>query len=124
MLKSVLIANGVSCLLFGALFTILPDETAQFLGTPPNWLVIVVGIGLIGNAFALFWTARSAKPRRLGVLFFVVGDLAWVVATVLLVAIGIWITNSTAIAYSLIVAVWVAACGYTQFRLLPETEDV
>ena len=122
MLKRVLVANGVSCLLFGALFTIFPEKIAQILGTPPSWLITALGVGLIGNALALFWSARRTTPGRTEVLFFAAGDLAWVVATVVLVAIGIWITNSTGIVLSLIVAIWVAACGYTQLRLLPKAE--
>lgn len=119
MLKRVLLANAVSCLVFGALFAVFPTATANFLGTPPAWLVLVLGIGLVLNGLNLIRVARKNAPSPIEVMQFVVGDALWVVATLVLIGTGLWITTPHGVWASLAVALWVAACGLGQYACRP-----
>ncbi len=120
MLKSTLAANAISCLGFGALFAVFPQASADVIGTPPVWLVLVLGLGLVINGLALMLTARKPAPSRGEVLQFVAGDALWVIATGVLIATGIWIE---AVIPAVLVALWVGACGVVQWLYAPEAEQ-
>lgn len=117
-LASILALNATSCVLFGVLFLALPGAVAAFLGTPPApaWLIAAIGVILVVNGAHLAWAARQQRPRRALVLYFSGGDIAWVVATVALIAGGLWITTPGGIAAALIVAAGVGAMGVLQWR--------
>lgn len=119
MLKPVLAANALSCLVFGALFAAAAPAVAAFLGDPPVWLVRAVGVGLILNGAHLAFTARKAQIRRAEALWFAAGDAAWVAATAILLLSNIWISTPSGAAVAIAVALWVGACGLTQWRLAP-----
>lgn len=119
MLKPILLANAVSCLGFGAVFAGFPSKTANFIGDPPVWLVLCLGLGLIVNGTHLIWVARKDTPHSTEVLQFVVGDVVWFLATFALIGLGLWITTPHGIWVSVAVAIWVAACGAGQFIYRP-----
>lgn len=112
--------NALSCAGFGAVFTLAPAAVAGFLGTFPVLLVHALGVGLMLNAVLLglaSWPGRN--PRRHEMLFFCAGDLAWVVASVVLLAAGLWITTIGGQVSTLIVALGVGAMGAAQWRRKP-----
>src|SRR6056297_2415918 len=119
-LATVLRLNALSCLGFGALFLLAPVAVAQALGTPPVWLVAALGAGLVGNGALLLLSVRGGRvPRRAEVLFFSLGDAAWVVATLALILAGVWIVTPGGRVAALAVAVMVGALGVAQWRRLP-----
>lgn len=118
-LQSVLLLNAASCIGFGLLFISLPAPTAMFLAnekTAPVWLIVVLGAGLIANGVGLAVTARQQAPQAGLVRFFSIGDLLWVVATLLLIATGWWINTSAGISAALLVAALVGSMGWLQWR--------
>lgn len=119
MLKPILLANAASCIGFGALLALFPSKATDFLGDPPVWFVLALGLGLIANGANLIWVARKDSPRTSEVLLFVIGDGVWVMATLALVAFGVWITTPQGIRVSFAVAVWVGGCGVGQFLCRP-----
>ncbi len=122
-LATVLRLNALSCLGFGLLFVIAPGVTASFLGTPPVWLLSVMGAGLAGNGVLLWLSQRRGRaPRRHEVLFFCLGDFGWVVMTVALIASGLWIVTPEGRISALVVAAGVGAMGTLQWRALPPPE--
>ena len=112
-------ANAASCLAFGALFALFPTATVNYLGNPPVWLVLILGIGLVLNGRNLIWVARKEAPSGIEIMQFVAGDVVWVVVTLALIASGLWITTQHGIYASLAVAAWVAFCGFLQYRYRP-----
>ena len=90
MLRVVLLANALSCVVFGVLFALDPAKTSAFIGDPPILLIQILGIGLVGNSVALVWSASN-----------------------------LWITTDAGIAWSLGVSVFVGFCGLAQYRLAP-----
>jgi len=52
-------------------------------------------------------------------MMFVAGDAAWVIGTVALLVVGIWITTYAGAAWSVCVAAFVGLCGWLQWRYAP-----
>jgi hypothetical protein len=119
MLQHVLRANAVSCALFGALFAFIGPVTAEFVGSPPVLMIQVLGAGLLVNAAALVWTSLRVQPDRFSILAFALGDFIWVLATVVILIGGFWITTPSGIAWAVGVAAFVGVCGTLQWKLAP-----
>lgn len=116
MLRLFLLANAVSCAGFGLLFLIFPTKSAAFIGTPPIALVGLTGAVLAINALLLAMTAWRWRDNVTLIWFFVLGDIGWVVATVLLLGLGLWIQGPAATTLAALVAALVGALGYGQYR--------
>lgn len=120
-LPTLLRLNAASCLIFGALFVAVPLATAQYLGSPPAWLIRVLGIVLLVNGAHLIFASCREVIRRLEVLYFVAGDATWVAISFVLIATGTFITTTGGMAAALLVAIFVGAIGCLQFRSLRQT---
>jgi len=118
-LQSVLRVNAASCIGFGLVFGLLPDKTAAFLAVEriaPAWLIAVLGVALIINGLGLLLTSRQQAPQTMLVQFFSLGDLLWVVGTIVLIITGWWVNSSTGIAVALLVAAGVGTLGWLQWQ--------
>jgi hypothetical protein len=105
-------------LLFGLLFVVAPSSVAAFLAdrsVAPYPLVVVLGVGLLINGLALYFTARADWPSRTAVRFFSFGDALWVLSTVVLIATGIWIDRLPGVVAALAVAGFVGTVGWIQW---------
>ena len=120
MLKSTLLANAVSCSLFGLIFLFFGPSVSVFIGDPPVWLIQFLGVGLLVNTIHLIWVARSAAPSNNNILYFAVGDAAWVLATVTLLTAELWITTIEGIISSIAVAFIVSILGWLQWQNAPD----
>ena len=115
MLKNILRANAVSCLVFGLLFVAIPAIVAAFLGSAP-WLAIsIIGALLIVNGLHLLWAAKRT-PAKWEVIYFSVGDFLWLLATIVLIATGFWITTTKGIIVAILVALMVGLFGLMQVK--------
>jgi hypothetical protein len=88
LLHRVLQANMVFSGLTGLLLVVDAAPLSQWLGVPATWLLVVLGIGLLGFAGLLYLTARQ-RPldlRQANLIFWL--DVAWVVGSALLLATG------------------------------------
>lgn len=110
--------NALSCLGFGALFALAPDQVALVLGDAPGWIILALGLGLIANGIHLMIESRLDPPRAMWVIWFSTGDLVWWLATLGLVATGTWITAPLCQALALAVAAGVAGLGVAQLFAL------
>jgi len=120
-LRLVLMLNGASCVLFGLLFLFASSSVSAFLAdraAAPDAIILVLGAGLLINGLALFFFARSNSPNRHAVWLFSLGDLLWVLATLVLIATGVWIDRAPAILAALAVAVFVGTLGWLQWRAI------
>lgn len=59
-----------------------------WLGLPSPWIPAVIGVGLIGFAAYVWRTAVPDRPSPAAVRFIVASDAAWVLGTVLLLALA------------------------------------
>ncbi|KAJ54671.1 hypothetical protein ACMU_16275 [Actibacterium mucosum KCTC 23349] len=110
--------NAASCLGFGALFAVAPGVVAQALGTPPVWLILALGVGLIGNGLHLILASRRAKLRPDEVIWFSIGDLAWFLGSMGLLAAQLWVTTPLGVGLTWAVALGVVTLGLTQLWML------
>lgn len=118
-LKQVLQLNALSCIGFGLLFSLRSAAVASFLSaesSAPPILVIVLGVVLIFNGLHLAWASMQDLPDKRLIIYFSIGDFAWVLATLLIILMGIWITNTPGMMLTLIVAAFVGSMGLLQIK--------
>ncbi len=118
-LKQVMLANAGSCFLFGLLFVLIPGSVIEFLRPTepvPYNVLRMIGAVLIVNGFHLVWASGKEMPNKRLIIYFSLGDLLWVLGTVVLLILGVWITSFAGIIFSLLIAVLVAAFGLLQIH--------
>ncbi|MEO9276083.1 hypothetical protein ABFY09_14695 [Marinomonas sp. 5E14-1] len=116
-LKNVMRANAASCIVFGLIFLFIPSAVAVFLGgeaPAPDWVFSLLGAVLLFNGLHLIWVSTNSMPNKLWILYFSFGDFLWVIATILLLVLGVWITEGVGILASIVVAAVVGAFGLLQ----------
>ena len=115
-LKNILRANAASCLGFGTVFIIAPAYIAHFLGSPaaPDITLIILGVVLVFNGLHLLWASSKSSPSERLIIYFSSGDFLWVIATLFLILVGLWITTTSGIIAAIAVAVVVGAFGLLQ----------
>jgi len=117
-LAFVLRLNATSCLSFGALFMIMPSGVSTVLGSVPPAVLVGLGAVLLVNGAHLLLCSIRARPIPAEILWFAMGDMAWWLATMTLIAAGIWITAPAGVALALVVALCVAGLGAGQLLYL------
>jgi hypothetical protein len=73
-----------------------------------------LGAALLANGAHLLLASARTRPLPAEILWFAMGDMAWWLATLALIAAGVWITTPTGIALGLLVAFVVAVLGQAQ----------
>lgn len=94
-LRRVLQANLVFSGLSGLLLAVGAGPLSHRLGVPAAWMLVVIGIGLLGFAWQLFQTAKQ-NPIELwqaNAIFWL--DVTWVIGSALLLFSG-WVAFTTA----------------------------
>lgn len=115
LLQNTMIINAASCIGFGFLFLIAGSSVDIFIGNTVNWLTPVVGAVLILNGCHLLFASKRQTPLCPEVLYFIAGDMAWVICSVALVSFGVIVTTTHGIVISLLVAFMVGTFGVLQF---------
>ena len=116
-LRNVMWLNATSCVLFGSVFALLPNEVAHFLSEEapaPLLLIMVIGVILIVNGLHLFWVATEALPKKELILYFSSGDFIWVILSIVLLISGLWVTSSQGILVTILIAIMVGFFGVMQ----------
>ena len=116
-LKTVMRANAASCIIFALIFLLNPAATAALLGgeiPAPDLVFLILGAVLMFNGLHLIWVSSNPMPNKLWVLYFSFGDFLWVIATAVLLILGIWITTGIGVIASMVVAIVVGTFGVLQ----------
>lgn len=117
-LAFVLRLNAATCLCFGIMFMSFPSGVSLLLGNAPPELIVGLGMVLIVNGVHLIVASIRKHPLSIEILWFSMGDIAWWLATLTLIATGVWITTKAGITLALVVALCVATLGlYQLFHL-------
>ena len=119
-LKNIMRLNATSCLFFGLILSLAPQKVAIFLShsnPAPNWLILSLGVILVFNGAHLIWSSFLNSPSRLLVLYFSVGDFIWVIASLSLVVLGLWVTTGFGIFTTLMIAILVGVFGLLQLYI-------
>lgn len=115
LLRRVLQANMVFSGLSGLLLAVGAGPLSRWLGIPAAWILVVIGIGLLGFAWQLFQTVKQSpiNLRQANIILFM--DIAWVIGSALLLFTG-WVAFTTAGWWAvLLVADAVAAFAILEF---------
>lgn len=115
-LATLLRINAASCLGFGLGFILFSTAIGSFLGAFPPVLIFWLGVVLCLNGLHLIW-ASLRRPLVIEIRYFALGDLLWVVISLVLVAAGGWITTTGGAVVTLIVAVGVGIMGVLQWQM-------
>lgn len=112
-LRLVLRANATTSIAGGAIALIAGSWVSRELGIDHVALTRLLGAGLIGFALLVLGIARADERRLLSESLLVsIGDAAWVVGTIVVVAAGVLTTTGNIVAA--LVALAVADFGVTQ----------
>ena len=88
-LRNSLLGNAAFSTLSGASFALAGGAIAEFLGIAEAALVRAIGVGLLGFAGYVAYTATRESIDLRAALGIVAGDLAWVAATIPVVLLGL-----------------------------------
>jgi hypothetical protein len=113
-LRPLLRLNAASCLGFGLVFVGSPEAVAGFLGAPPRGAILLIGVALIVNGIHLVIAARRPLLSRAEMIWFSLGDLAWWLMSLGLIASGTWVTSPAGVLATALVAAAVAGLGLGQ----------
>ncbi|MGK0275571.1 MAG: hypothetical protein ACI9N0_001957 [Ilumatobacter sp.] len=120
-LRLVLRINAANSIVFGAVMAATPEAVDDVLGTGrPGWIRLV-GLGLAGFAFFVGWlSTASPKLLKRAVPQVVLGDVGWVVGSVVTVLLGWYSGGGNVAVLAMAVAVDVfAALQWWSWRRLP-----
>jgi hypothetical protein len=81
LLRRTILADSIFAFLGGLLLTIDAESIAPLIGLPSSWLLTVMGLFCVGYSLLLFVAARRSPIDRGQALGFILGDVAWVVAS-------------------------------------------
>jgi hypothetical protein len=115
-LRTLLRADAALCAVTGLLAAAAAPAVADLLGPDVSTTVVrVVGIALVAYALDLAVTSRAAQRwQRPAVLFAGLGNLAWVAATLVLLAVGAFSAVGAGVAVA--VGAVVGGLGLLQLR--------
>ena len=115
LLKTTMILNAVSCLCFGGLFAVFSAQVDAFIGNPIKLVTPIIGVILIVNGIHLLLATRRQTIIKLEIYYFILGDVAWVIASIILILLGIAITSTQGVWVAAIVAGMVGTFGLLQY---------
>ncbi len=84
-LRRTLAANATFSALSGAAMIALAGPLDRFMGLGQSWLLIVIGVGLLGFAALIGLNARRPQMNRAEASLTVASDAAWVLGSVIVV---------------------------------------
>ena len=89
LLRLSLKGNAIFSFTSGLIFTFAHVPIATFIGLGQPAIVLIIGLSLLAFALGLFISANRAKPNQFEAKLAVILDLAWVFASILIVALGL-----------------------------------
>ncbi len=113
-LQRVLFTNAITSGLGGLVAAVVPGKVDEVLDTGQSAWVRAVGLGLVAFAGVVIWIARAGTCAQRWARWVSEADAAWVVASVMTIAVG-WYSASGAVAVAA-VAADVAVFGILQWR--------
>lgn len=85
LLRNALLGNSAFSLISGVVFLLFSKPIAGFLGLSAAWILLILGAGLILYGIEIFFAARTEPVNQGLATFAVYADLAWVLASAVLI---------------------------------------
>ncbi len=115
-LKSALLFNAVFSTLSGLTFILFSRFVADLIGIGTPIVYQILGVGLLGFAGCLVWTATRTPINTFHAMLISLADFLWVFGTVVVISVAFSALNSAGILAMLIVAAIVLFFGLNQLR--------
>ena len=118
-LQQVLLADGLTSGVTGLGMVVSPARVATLIGARSAWLILWVGVGLIGFGSGLIWNARRRAPTRGETLLTATLNLAWVAGSAVVIIAG----DLNPLGRWALVLVGIVVLGFAvlELRLLPSS---
>jgi hypothetical protein len=113
-LRNVLLVDAITCVATGALMTLGADLVAG-LTQLPKGLLTSAGLSLFPIAAFMAFVATRRPPPRPGVWLVIIGNVGWVLASVLLLLSGAIAPNGLGYAFVTMQAIAVALLAELEF---------
>ncbi len=107
--------NASSCLIFGFIFVAIPSVVSTFLGGFPALILLILGGVLCLHGFHFLW-ASFRSPIKLEIQYFSLGDFLWVLGSLALIVMKLWITSVIGLIATIFVAGFVGTLGVLQWK--------
>jgi|GEM_PF-1512801 len=118
-LRKVLQVNGALSTTTGLAGLIFGGAVADLLGVDQVWMIRLLGAGLAGfAAFVILISLSNQSTLRVWSAQISLADIAWVVGTVIVIALG-WLSTSGAVVMA-VIGLGVLGLGLAQWRLRSE----
>ncbi|MFC3194114.1 hypothetical protein ACFODZ_07665 [Marinicella sediminis] len=118
-IRTILQLNALNCLLFGALFVFLPAQVSQFLSSShpmPELVMAILGVVLNLFGLLLLWLAKKPHINKGWVLMVAVADFSWVLFTVVLLLLQVWVTTVNGMTAAGLIAILVGWFGWLEWQ--------
>ncbi len=92
-LRHALRANGVFSLSSSIIMILASQYIGETIGVPSTWLIATIGVGLVLYSASLAWVASPPGIDPIMVYAAAVLDIIWVVASVVVVYLGMLTTT-------------------------------
>lgn len=92
-IRSILYGNAIFSGLSGLLFIFASSPIAQFIGIETPFIILGIGIGLVGYAALIYVNASRTEISRSFVLTAIIADSTWVLLSIVLLLTG-WVPLS------------------------------
>jgi hypothetical protein len=112
MLQLLLLINCISCAIFGAFFALFSATVVTMIGDPPQILVILTGFAFLFNAILLGIAAARVNNYTPSIGYFIAGEVIWVLITLELLASGLWIIGTAAMAVHILITALLCLLGF------------
>jgi hypothetical protein len=110
-LRRVLTIDALTCFATGILLAALPTPLASLFGLAPE-LLFYAGLALFPCAALMLWVALSSRLIRSLANVIIVGNLAWVAGSALVLAM----TSPTTLGYAFVIAQAVVVIALADFE--------
>ena len=114
-LRGALVGNATFSAVTGSVLLAAGGQVAELIGLEHDWVLRLVGAGLLPFAAAVAVCAQPQNIGPRGAYAISAADFAWVAASVLLVAAGPGLLNATG--HFLVAAVSVVVAGFGAFQM-------
>lgn len=116
LLNRSLMANAIFSILSGSIMLLFPSMVAELTGAGPLLLYQIIGAGLLGFALYVGYLALRPNPNVFDVLLVSLGDIGWVLGSILLLALAYGVLSTQGIFVIAVVALIVLAFAAAQLR--------
>lgn len=82
--KKAILANAIFSGISGLAFSLFSSQLAEWMGLSPSWILLILGIGLIGFAGLLVSLTRKASITYQDAFSIIGSDISWVLGSVVL----------------------------------------